>query len=172
MDQHTLEVRDRILQSMMDNKKNLVKRYGSEAEKVMYGRAMESAKKQVEAERSNKLRETIRQCLTKPTQRLMEKKLIDKQGDEWENPYDEYNKDLTDYEPTQREVSAFERDEKGKSPIQPKKVLVPTGLYKLENRYTGTVAIGPKNLMFSKLNAKRAENPSRAKDYYVTPELK
>ena len=45
IDQHTLELRDKILQSMLANKQSLVKRYGSEAEKVMYGKSMKSAKK-------------------------------------------------------------------------------------------------------------------------------
>ena len=34
-----LAERDKLIKNMMGNKRTLVKRYGSEAEKVMYGRA-------------------------------------------------------------------------------------------------------------------------------------
>lgn len=130
MDQHTLEIRDKILQSMMSNKQELVRRYGSEAEKVLYGRSMSAAEKQVEAEKKDKLRETIRQCLYKPTQKLLEKQHIDKQGDEWKD--EDYDKDLTDYEPSQAEIEAFERDEKGIPPVQTPKKDKYTGYASLE----------------------------------------
>lgn len=176
MDQHTLEIRDKILQSMMSNKQELVKRYGSEAEKIIYGKSMSGAKKQIEAEKQNQIRETIKQCLSRPTQRLMEKKIIDKQGDEWNNDYEEYEKDLTDYKPSQSEIDVFKRDEKGLSPKINYEKGKSTGYATLEvnmglNDWR-PIKYGKIGLINHALKQKKAENPSYAKNYRVTLEYK
>ena len=72
-----LKKRENIIKNMMNNKKSLVKNYGSEAEKVMYGRATTSAKKQQDKEMENtKLKEMIKSVLMGPVDKtnLEEKK--------------------------------------------------------------------------------------------------
>jgi len=59
-----LAKREDIIQSMKKNKRSLVKRYGPEAEKVMYGRATNIAKKVAESEMENiNLKELVRTAL-------------------------------------------------------------------------------------------------------------
>jgi hypothetical protein len=170
MDQHTLEIRDKILQSMMSNKQDLINRYGSEAEKIIYGKAMNSAKAQVKAEKENQIREIIKQCLSRPTQRLMEKKIIDKQGNEWKDDYEEYEQDLTDYKPSQSEIDLFQRDKQGLPPKQEYKKDKYTGFAKLEvnvglNKWQEVKygRIGLINSIYNKLTHKR--------DYRVVKEV-
>jgi len=71
-----LAKREDILQKMKKNKRSLVKRYGPDAEKVMYGRATNIAKKVAETqmEKSN-LKELVRAAL------MQEKKFPDLTGD-------------------------------------------------------------------------------------------
>lgn len=161
---------------MISNKQELVKRYGSEAERVLYGKAMSSAKKQVEAEKQTKLKETIRQCLYKPTQKLLEKQQVDKQGDEWEDPYEEYDKDLTDYEPSQSEIDTFKRDEQGLPPKQEYIKGKGTGWASLEVNMGlndwHPIKYGKIGLINHALKQKQAENPTYAKNYRVKLEYK
>ena len=59
--------REELIQSMKKNKRNLVKKYGSDAEKVLYGRATNLAKKLAEQDmEQNKLREMVKAALTQP----------------------------------------------------------------------------------------------------------
>ena len=59
-----LAKREDLIMSMKKNKRNLVKKYGSDAEKVMYGRATNLAKKLAEQDmEQNKLREMVRAAL-------------------------------------------------------------------------------------------------------------
>lgn len=173
IDQHTLELRDKILQSMLANKQSLVKRYGSEAEKVMYGKSMKSAKNKVESERG-KIRETIQQCLTKPTKKLMEK--LDSQGDEWEDPYKEYDKKVYDYEPTQDEMDRFKSHDRGyNQPLYPPQktptgwayLLVHMGLNKWQ-----AIKYGPNKLIYWHYHKLLKENPANKTQYKVVPEYK
>jgi len=71
-----LAKREDIIQKMKKNKRSLVKRYGPDAEKVMYGRATNIAKKVAETqmEKSN-LKELVRAAL------MQEKKFPDLTGD-------------------------------------------------------------------------------------------
>ena len=46
-----LEAREKVIKDLKKNKSALVKRYGKDAEAVMYGRATNIAKKMAEAER-------------------------------------------------------------------------------------------------------------------------
>jgi hypothetical protein len=66
-----LDKREEIILQMKKNKQSLVKKYGKDAEKVMYGRATNVAKKQTKEMDENKLREYIQQALSNP---LSEKK--------------------------------------------------------------------------------------------------
>jgi hypothetical protein len=59
--------REELIQSMKKNKRNLVKKYGSDAEKVLYGRATNLAKKLAEQDmEQNKLREMVKTALMHP----------------------------------------------------------------------------------------------------------
>ena len=59
--------REELIQSMKKNKRNLVKKYGSDAEKVLYGRATNLAKKLAEQDmEQNKLREMVKAALMQP----------------------------------------------------------------------------------------------------------
>jgi hypothetical protein len=61
-----LTKREDIVKSMKDNKRDLVKKYGKDAEKVMYGRATNIAKKKTESMNSDKLKEMIEAALKNP----------------------------------------------------------------------------------------------------------
>jgi hypothetical protein len=58
-----IDAREKILKNMKSNKRELVKRYGADAEKVMYGRATNLAKKQINKMNTEKLRELIKSKL-------------------------------------------------------------------------------------------------------------
>jgi len=60
--------REDIIKGMLDNKRALVKKYGADAEKVMYGTATSKAKKLAEMESKDKLREVIKKALSKPVE--------------------------------------------------------------------------------------------------------
>lgn len=59
----TLEKREEIIKNLKKNKKELVKRYGKDAEAVMYGRATNLAKKAVTEMNKQKLKELVRKSL-------------------------------------------------------------------------------------------------------------
>lgn len=61
-----LSKREEYILQMKKNKKNLVKKYGKDAEKVLYGRATNMAKKNVEETNSTRIREVIRGVLSTP----------------------------------------------------------------------------------------------------------
>ena len=58
-----LKNREDIIMTMKGNKRNLVKKYGKDAEAVMYGRATNIAKKQSESMKPNRLSELIKDSL-------------------------------------------------------------------------------------------------------------
>ena len=64
-----LDKREDIIKDMKKNKRSLVKRYGKDAEKVMYGRATNLAKKQTEGmeDQKSKIREMVKSALSTPT---------------------------------------------------------------------------------------------------------
>jgi len=62
-----LESREVVLQSLLKNKRNLVKRYGKDAEKVMYGIATKKAKTKVEGMNKDKIKELITKTLSEDT---------------------------------------------------------------------------------------------------------
>ena len=61
-----LNKREDIIMKMKKNKRELVKRYGKDAEKVMYGRATQLAKKQAEAMDTDRIKELVKDALQKP----------------------------------------------------------------------------------------------------------
>jgi|FLOH01.1.fsa_nt_gi hypothetical protein len=62
-----LASRESVLKGLLSNKRNLVKKYGRDAEKVMYGIATKQAKNKVEDMNKEKLRELIKTSLQKET---------------------------------------------------------------------------------------------------------
>jgi len=61
-----LDKREDIIMNMKGNKRDLVKKYGKDAEAVMYGRATNMAKKQSESMKNPKLTELIKDALKNP----------------------------------------------------------------------------------------------------------
>ena len=64
-----LTSRENIIMGMKKNKSQLVKKFGKDAEKVMYGRATNIAKKQAEnnaGTEEEKLKEAVRTALSTP----------------------------------------------------------------------------------------------------------
>ena len=61
-----LTKREDIIMNMKKNKRALVKKYGKDAEAVMYGRATNQAKKQTESMKDTKLREMVKDALKNP----------------------------------------------------------------------------------------------------------
>jgi predicted RNA-binding protein Jag len=64
--ENELEQRQVALKGLLKNKHNLVKKYGKDAEKIMYGIATKQAKKKVENMNKEKLRELIQDALQNP----------------------------------------------------------------------------------------------------------
>jgi len=58
-----LEAREKVIKDLKKNKSALVKRYGKDAEAVMYGRATNIAKKMAESENKNYIKELVRKAL-------------------------------------------------------------------------------------------------------------
>jgi hypothetical protein len=73
-----LEAREKVMKDLKTNKRSFVKRYGKDAEAVMYGRATNIAKKQAENMNKDKIKEMIKSSLMGP---VSEKKGKDMDGD-------------------------------------------------------------------------------------------
>ena len=65
LSQSELDKREEVILQMKKNKKSLVKKYGKDAEKVMYGRATNVAKKKTESN-NEKLKEMVKGALSSP----------------------------------------------------------------------------------------------------------
>ena len=68
-----LEKREKVIMKMKGNKRDLVKKYGKDAEAVMYGRATNMAKKKTENMRDSKLTELIKDALANPKKADLDK---------------------------------------------------------------------------------------------------
>ena len=68
-----LNKREDIIMNMKDNKRDLVKKYGKDAEAVMYGRATNMAKKQTKEMRDPKITELIKDALKNPKKADLDK---------------------------------------------------------------------------------------------------
>jgi hypothetical protein len=71
----TLEKREEILKNLKKNKKELVKRYGKDAESVMYGRATNLAKKALSEMNKLKLKELVRKSLMNENKEFTEEEI-------------------------------------------------------------------------------------------------
>jgi hypothetical protein len=58
-----LEAREKVIKDLKKNKSALVNRYGKDAERVMYGRATNIAKKMAKSENKNRIKELVRKAL-------------------------------------------------------------------------------------------------------------
>ena len=67
-----LASREEAIQGLLSNKRTLVKKYGADAEKVMYGIATKQAKKKVEEMNKEKIKELIQQAITIPSSPSLE----------------------------------------------------------------------------------------------------
>ena len=67
-----LEKREEVLKNLKKEKRSLVKRYGKDAEAVMYGRATNIAKKQAESMNKEKIKELVRKTLTNENKEFSE----------------------------------------------------------------------------------------------------
>ena len=72
-----LEKIPKILKNLKKEKRSLVKRYGKDAEAVMYGRATNIAKKQAESMNKEKLKELVRKTLTNENKEPSEEEIQD-----------------------------------------------------------------------------------------------
>ena len=72
-----LEKREEILKNLKKEKRSLVKRYGKDAEAVMYGRATNIAKKQAESMNKEKLKELVRKTLMNENKEPSEEEIQD-----------------------------------------------------------------------------------------------
>ena len=72
-----LNKREDIIKDLKRNKRALVKRYGKDAEKVMYGRATKLAKKQAESMDQERIKEMVKSALQNPKKDLEEMDLND-----------------------------------------------------------------------------------------------
>lgn len=63
LSKNTLATREKIMKDLMKNKSSLVKRYGKDAEKVMYGRSTNIAKKIMNTQNKQKIRELVKNAL-------------------------------------------------------------------------------------------------------------
>jgi len=61
-----VEARERAIQGLKQNKSALVKKYGADAEKVMYGIATKQGRKKIEEMNKNNLKELVRKVLQNP----------------------------------------------------------------------------------------------------------
>jgi hypothetical protein len=68
-----LKKREEVIKKLKANRSSLVKRYGKDAEKVMYGRATNIAKKTAENMNKDKVREMIKKTLMSPVEEKFSK---------------------------------------------------------------------------------------------------
>ena len=66
LSENELDARFRAVKGLLKNKRNLVKKYGKDAEKVMYGTATKQAKNKVEKMNLENLRSMIEDALSAP----------------------------------------------------------------------------------------------------------
>jgi len=70
-----LEAREKVMKDLKKNKSALVKRYGKDAEAVMYGRATNIAKKMAESENKTRLKELVRKALMQEVKEFSEEEI-------------------------------------------------------------------------------------------------
>jgi hypothetical protein len=75
-----LDKREDIIMNMKGNKRALVRQYGKDAEKVMYGRATKLAKQKSESMNPDKIREMIKSSLKNPLKVDLNEKINEAEG--------------------------------------------------------------------------------------------
>jgi hypothetical protein len=86
-----LNKRQEYINALLKNKKNLVKRYGKDAEKVLVGRAIKDAKKYIEDMKQQDIKELVRKQLTAESESINSKQYISERE---ENPEDKITMDV------------------------------------------------------------------------------
>jgi len=81
-----LDNRTTSLQALLTNKQALVKKYGKDAEKVMYGIATKQSKKKIENMNKDEIRELIKFSLSKPKSNKLKEEDIDYEDENFSDP--------------------------------------------------------------------------------------
>ena len=103
-----LEVREKVIKDLKKNKSSLVKRYGKDAEAVMYGRATNIAKKMAESENKNRIKELVKKSLVKEDEVLQDKDhKITQEGNLWVLVYKNKNKTFKHHFSSKKEAEEF-----------------------------------------------------------------
>ena len=89
-----LNKRQEYINALLKNKKNLVKRYGKDAEKVLTGRAINDAKKYIEDMKKQDIKEFVRNVLMEKPETINSKQFIHEREKEEENPQDTITMDV------------------------------------------------------------------------------
>ena len=103
-----LEVREKVIKDLKKNKSSLVKRYGKDAEAVMYGRATNIAKKMAESENKNRIKELVKKSLMKEDEVSQDKDhKITQEGNLWVLVYKNKNKTFKHHFSSKKEAEEF-----------------------------------------------------------------
>jgi len=103
-----LEVREKVIKDLKKNKSSLVKRYGKDAEAVMYGRATNIAKKMAESENKNRIKELVKKSLMKEDEVTQDKDhKITQEGNLWVLVYKNKNKTFKHHFGSKKEAEEF-----------------------------------------------------------------
>ena len=103
-----LEVREKVIKDLKKNKSSLVKRYGKDAEAVMYGRATNIAKKMAESENKNRIKELVKKSLMKEDEVPQDKDhKITQEGNLWVLVYKNKNKTFKHHFSSKKEAEEF-----------------------------------------------------------------
>jgi hypothetical protein len=103
-----LEVREKVIKDLKKNKSSLVKRYGKDAEAVMYGRATNIAKKMAESENKNRIKELVKKSLMKEDEVTQDKDhKITQEGNLWVLVYKNKNKTFKHHFSSKKEAEEF-----------------------------------------------------------------
>ena len=103
-----LEVREKVIKDLKKNKSSLVKRYGKDAEAVMYGRATNIAKKMAESENKNRIKELVKKSLMKEEEAPQDKDhKITQEGNLWVLVYKNKNKTFKHHFSSKKEAEEF-----------------------------------------------------------------
>jgi len=89
-----LNKRQEYINAMLTNKRNLVKRYGKDAEKVLTGRAVKDAQNYIENMKKQELKELVKNVLMEKPDTINSKQFIHEREDEENNPEDTINMDV------------------------------------------------------------------------------
>ena len=89
-----LEKRQEYINNLLKNKKNLVKRYGKDAEKVLVGRAVKDAKKYIENMKKQDIKELVRKSLMQEESYFINDPFVNKAAKFLNMPADEVKNNI------------------------------------------------------------------------------